>query len=221
MIKMLKEKIYFIAAIGTDIGKTFLTENLCRILPNVMAIKPIASGFRSNDKNSDPVKILTALNLKISQKNLDEIAPWRFEKAVSPHFAGKINFAEVKKFCAKKIAQAKEENKFLFIETAGGVMTPLTDKKTFLDLIAELKIPVLLVSSNYLGSISHTLCAVQALKNKKIKVEKIIINEHFLGQKKDSLANNLKVAMTIENISGIKTITLQNFLKKILIEFKR
>ena len=129
---MLKQKIYLVLGIGTDVGKTFLVEKLCRILPSAMAIKPIVSGFRDDDKNSDPAKILIALGQRISQKNLDLISPWRFEKAVSPHLAGKINFLAVKKFCLKKIFEAKSQNQFLFIEAAGGVMTPIIKKKTFL-----------------------------------------------------------------------------------------
>lgn len=205
---MLKEKIYLVLGIGTDIGKTFLVENLCRNLSGAKAVKPIASGFRDDDQNSDSAKILSALKLEISQKNIEAITPWRFEKAVSPHFAGEINFSEVKNFCLEKISEAKKQNHFLFIEAAGGVMTPINNEKTFLDLAAELQIPALLVSANYLGSISHTLCAVEALKVKKILLEKIIINEH------GSVAQNdiFEVAKTIQNFSKIETVLLKNFL---------
>lgn len=204
---MLNKKIYLVLGIGTDIGKTFLVENLCRNLPNVKAIKPIISGFGDD---SDSAKILSALGLKITKKNLDNISPWRFKKAVSPHFAGKINYAEVKKFCLEKISSAKKQKTFLFIEAAGGVMTPITNQKTFLDLAADLKIPVLLVSSNYLGAISHTLCAIEALKSKKIMVEKIIVNENLPSPTKIS-----DLIKTLENFSRIKTLSLKSFLKPI------
>lgn len=203
---MLQKKNYLILAIGTDIGKTFLVENLCKVLPDVDAIKPIASGFRKGDKNSDTAKISAALG----KKNFDEITPWRFEKAVSPHLAGKINYSEVKKFCAAKISAAKKQNKFLLIEGAGGVMTPISDKKTFLDLAADLKIPVLLVSANYLGSISHTLCAIEALKSRKISVEKIIINDGIF----ESETKISDLVRSLEGFSGVETILMKKFLKK-------
>ena len=236
---MLKEKIYFIVGTGTDIGKTFLVENLCRNFPSAMAIKPIASGFKDDDENSDSAKILSAINnsqislnvnpslpkvdldspvelpsdrLKVTSK-LDDISPWRFEEAVSPHFAAKnssmkINFLDVKNFCQEKIAFAKTNNQLLFIEAAGGVMTPINDEKTFLDLAADLKIPTLLVSANYLGSISHTLCAVTALKSRNVVIEKIIINEDLPTQLPPSLSPN----QTIENFSKIAVISLKNLL---------
>jgi dethiobiotin synthase len=295
---MLKEKIYFIVGIGTDIGKTFLVENLCRNFPSAMAIKPIVSGFKDDDENSDSIRLLNStkqipkqvqdddegkiyqkichpelvsgsiLNSispwrfteaedegKIYQKIchpelvsgsilnsispwrsteaedegkvyqkichpelvsgsiLNSISPWRFTEAVSPHFAAKnsgtnINFLDVKNFCQEKIALAKTNNQFLFIEAAGGVMTPINDEKTFLDLAADLKIPTLLVSANYLGSISHTLCAVTALKSRNVVIEKIIINEDLPTQLPRSLSPN----QTIENFSKIAVISLKNLL---------
>jgi dethiobiotin synthetase len=207
---MLKAQSYLVLGIDTDIGKTFLVENLCKNLRKkkiaVSAIKPIVSGFDANDKNSDSAKILTALGREISKKTLDEISPWRFKDAVSPHLAGKINFPEVVKFCRKKIAEAKKNNEVLFIEAAGGVMTPITDTKTFLDLACALDLPILLVSANYLGSISHTLCAVSALKNKKLRVKKIILNEDLPVNKKSGI-NNRRMIETLEKLSKARVQT--------------
>ncbi len=213
----LQEKIYFIAGIGTDIGKTFLVEKMCRSLREkkiaVKAVKPVASGFEEGDKNSDSAKILAALGVEISQSNLDDITPWRFLEAISPHLAAKnlgqkIDFLEVKNFCQQKISQAKKCDQFLFIEAAGGVMTPINEEKTFLDLAAELEIPLLLVSANYLGSISHTLCAVEALKSKKVRIEKIIVNEHLPLSEKNSLTDISAVVESMQNFSKVKTVLI-------------
>ena len=204
----LMQKVYFVAAIGTDIGKTFLVENLCRILPNATAIKPIASGFREGDENSDSAKILSALSLANSAENLNSITPWRFAEPVSPHFAGKINFDEVIDFCQKKISQAKGANKILFIEAAGGVMTPINYEKTFLDVAAELKISVLLVSANYLGAISHTLCAVEVLKARGVVVEKIILNDEL----PTAVKATKELVQTLKDFGGVDVVLMADFL---------
>ncbi len=214
---MLSEKIYFVAAVGTDIGKTFLVENLCRIIPNSQAIKPISSGFGDDDLNSDSARILAALGLEVSRNNLDLISPWRFEEAASPHFAAKncgqeISFEAVKNFCFAKIAALKNSDQILFIEGAGGVMTPLTDDKTFLDLAAELQIPTILVTANYLGAISHTLCAVAALRSRQIPIANIIINEELPVIQKST--ND--ITQTLENMSLIPVLSLQKFFKNLL-----
>lgn len=206
-------KVYFVAGIGTDIGKTFLVENLCRILPNAMAIKPIASGFIDGDENSDSAKILSALGQKNSLENINAITPWRFSEALSPHFAAeifgaKIDFAEVTNFCQQKILEAKNSDRFLLIEAAGGVMTPINNEKTFLDLVAELKIPLLLVSANYLGAISHTLCAVEALKARGVEVAKIIVNETL----PTSQQSEISLIPTLKNFTALEVVSLKKFL---------
>jgi len=209
---------YFVAGIGTDIGKTFFVENLCRklIAKNipVSAIKPIASGFVDGDKNSDSSRILSALNLSLD--NIESISPWRFAEPLSPHLAAKnqsqeINFLEVVNFCKKNITQAKSQNKILLIEAAGGLMSPINDHKTFLDLAFELKIPVLLLSANYLGAISHTLCAIEAAKNREIVVEKIIINDGLSFENNQTPTSSL--IQTIQNFTKINTLTLNNFIE--------
>ena len=194
---------YLILGTGTDIGKSFLVENLCRILPQVTAIKPVCTGFLHSDKNSDPARILTALKLEISEANLNEISPWLFSEPCSPHFFDEqIDFFAVKNFCQKKILEAGK--KTLLIEAAGGVMTPINNQKTFLDLSAELKIPVLLVAGNYLGAISHTLSAVEALKSKGVVVKRIIVNERE--------ESKWSIVKTLKNFTGIEAVTMRELL---------
>lgn len=197
---------YLILGTGTDIGKSFLVENLCRILPKVAAIKPICTGFSDHDKNSDPARILTALGREISKENLDEITPWRFEEACSPHFLKEeIDFKKIVNFCQKEII--KNKGKTLLIEAAGGVMTPINNEKTFLDLAAELQIPTLLVTGNYLGAISHTLSAIGVLKTRGISVEKIIVNDQ--GKLEES---KYSIEKTLEDFTGIESLSLKDFL---------
>ena len=221
MSAILDKKIYFIAAIGTDLGKTFLVENLCRKLQEtqlkVHSIKPIASGFADDDLSSDCAKILKVLGKDFTEENLNSITPWRFKAPISPHLAAKeenkkIDFLEVVNFCREEILEARKENKFLLIEAAGGVMTPITDDKNFLDLVAELKIPTLLLSANYLGAISHTLCAIEALKSKNISIEKVIINDHLSGADASFAGKMSDMIYTIENFSKIKTVSIKVFL---------
>ena len=56
-------------------------------------------------------------------------------------------------------------------------MSPITDTRFVIDLIAELNIPVLLVVGNYLGSISHTLTAIETLKSHGISLLGLVVSE--------------------------------------------
>ena len=213
---MLKQKIYFIAGIGTDIGKTYFVEEMLRNISGSQAIKPIISGFSFADLSSDSAKILSAQGLEVSEENINIISPWRFKDPVSAHFAGinenrEIDFSEVVDFCRLTIEAARARDEFLFIEGAGGVMSPINFEKNFLDLVAELDICVLLVGANYLGSISHILTAIAALKARNVSVEHIIINENTPFYKKEE--ND--IAKTVEKFTKIGTLSLDKFINNL------
>lgn len=190
--KSLASKIYFVTAIGTDIGKTYFTTQICKKLiaegKKVSAIKPISSGFSMFDEKSDTAKILNSLNQELNKENFLNITKWHFQEPISPHLAVKnsgteINFAELVNFCQEKINFAQKNDEFLFIEGAGGVMSPINYEKTFLDLIIALKIPLILITANYLGAISHSLTAIECLKNQNITAKILInnFNQHFIA----------------------------------------
>ena len=84
----------------------------------------------------------------------------------------------------------------LVIEGAGGLLVPLNQKETIVDLI-EASDKVILVSRHYLGSINHSLLSIQYLNSKGIRpyilfngdenpeTESIILkmgNVHLLGR---------------------------------------
>jgi dethiobiotin synthetase len=174
----------FITATGTDIGKTFVSVGLIRELQrrgrSVAALKPVASGFEEwSAPASDPARLLAALGLPASAEEMARIAPFRFRAPLSPDMAAgregrHLDVAALVTFCHKEIAAASD---VLLIEGIGGVMVPLDDRHTVLDWMAALRLPVLLVAGSYLGTISHTLTALAALRQRELKTIAIIVSE--------------------------------------------
>ena len=175
---------YFVTSTGTDIGKTFITAGLIRYLREagqaVHAIKPVMSGYNSSVvETSDPAVLLNALGLPIDAGTIDRVAPWRFRAPLSPDLAAaregrSIGFDELIAFSRKEIDTATG---ILFIEGVGGIMVPLDAERTVLDWMAALQIPLLLVVGGYLGTISHTLTALDVLTQRHLKVAAIIVSE--------------------------------------------
>jgi len=190
---------FFITATGTDIGKTFITAGLikaaCAKRLQVEALKPVISGFDiKNPQGSDAAVLLEALGREPTREAYDAISPWQFSAPLSPDMAARkegkaIAFDSLAAFCKDHVAACKDHvaackdhvaaarNDILFIEGVGGVMVPLNDTTTVLDLIAALHIPVVLVSGTYLGAISHLLTALSALASRAIKPCAIVLNE--------------------------------------------
>ncbi|HEY4142494.1 MAG TPA: dethiobiotin synthase [Pseudolabrys sp.] len=179
---------YFVTATGTDIGKTFVTAGLIRYLRNagqpVSALKPVVSGYDSSVvETSDPAVLLKALGRPVSAEEVTAMAPWRFRAPLSPDIAAaredrSIDFEKLIDFSRVAI---KATTGMLFIEGVGGIMVPLEGKRTVLDWMAALNIPLLLVVGGYLGTISHTLTALDVIAQRKLKVAAIVVSESERG----------------------------------------
>jgi dethiobiotin synthetase len=175
---------FFVTATGTDIGKTFVTAGLLRDARRrglaARAVKPVVSGFTPETAAaSDPGLLLAAMGEAVTPDTLDRTAPWRFSAPLSPDMAAaregrSIEHAAVVRFCRHAL---KANPGTLFIEGVGGVMVPLDRKHTVLDWMAALGLPLVLVAGSYLGAMSHTLTALDAVAHRGLKVAALVINE--------------------------------------------
>jgi dethiobiotin synthetase len=174
----------FITATGTDLGKTYVAASLIRHLRRmgrlVDAIKPVASGFDpANFAASDPAVLLQALGLPVTEQEIDRITPWRFHAALSPDLAAAregraIDVDAVIGFCQTAVERRRD---ILLIEGVGGIMVPLDGERTVLDVMMALQLPLILVAGSYLGTISHTLTALDALYRRGLQVLAIVVSE--------------------------------------------
>ncbi len=174
----------FITATGTDVGKTFVAASLIRHFRgmgrSVDAIKPVVSGFDpAQAAASDPGILLEALGLPVTAQAIDRISPWRFRAALSPDLAAErearsIDVDTVIAYCQTAIEARRD---ILLIEGVGGVMVPLDAERTILDVMMALQLPLILVAGSYLGSISHTLTALDALFRRGLRVLATIVSE--------------------------------------------
>jgi dethiobiotin synthetase len=177
----------FLTATGTDIGKTFVAVELIRELRRrgraVAAVKPVVSGFEEwSAPASDPARLLAALDLPATPDEIARIAPFRFRAAVAPDMAARregltLDYEALISFCRAEFATADA----LLVEGIGGAMVPLDPERTVLDWMADLALPALLVTGNYLGTISHTLTAITALRHRHVPVAAVVVSESGEG----------------------------------------
>lgn len=174
-----------VTGVGTDVGKTYVTAAIIRAVRErghpVDALKPVLSGFDyEQPAASDAGVLLEALGQPITAETVEAMAPFRYAAPMSPPLAaareGKsLSFAEVAGVCRERMADSGRA--LLLIEGAGGVMSPLSDGATVLDLIEALAVPVLLVTGTYLGAISHTLTAVEVLRRRGVAIRAVVVSE--------------------------------------------
>ena len=109
--------------------------------------------------------------LNLSEKRLVPEA-YIFKAAVSPHWAAELEGISID-LDNLNIPNIEE---FLIVETAGGLLVPLTRKILQIDLIKKWQLPVILVAKTGLGTLNHTLLSVEALRKRNIPILGLILN---------------------------------------------
>jgi dethiobiotin synthetase len=158
-------KHYFITGISTEVGKTIVSSIVTEAL-EADYWKPIQAGELDN---CDTKKVRQLISNTKSQFHDNTYA---LNTPMSPHAAAEIDGVTID---IKKIKTPKTKNN-LVIEGAGGLLVPLNNKHTILDIIQP-NCKVIVVSRHYLGSINHTLLTVNLLKEKGFEVA-IIFSGH-------------------------------------------
>lgn len=174
----------FITGTGTDVGKTFVCAGLIRYFRGlrqpVAALKPLVSGFDPGAPcGSDPAVLLEALGREVKPEELKRVSPWRFRAPLSPDMAARaenraIDLQAVVDFCRAAIAGNEGA---LLIEGIGGIMVPLDDRRTVLDLMIALNLPLILVGGGYLGTLSHVLSAQDVILRHALDLRAIVVSE--------------------------------------------
>ncbi|PHS02611.1 MAG: dethiobiotin synthase [Leeuwenhoekiella sp.] len=143
---------YFITGISTEVGKTVASAIVSEAL-EADYWKPIQAGDLAH---SDTHKVKDFVSNTKTQFHPNAFS---LNTPMSPHAAAEIDGVYIK---AAEIKRPKTKN-HLVIEGAGGLLVPINDTETILDLI-DAEDRVIVVSRHYLGSINHTLLTIDKLK---------------------------------------------------------
>jgi dethiobiotin synthetase len=173
----------FITATDTEVGKTVVAGAIAdwfrRRDQRVGVLKPIATGcaHRREGLVSEDAEFLA--HCADSRFPLDVICPVRYAEPLAPSVAADraktpVDWDAVKR--SLRMIQAASD--VLIVEGVGGVMVPLDQRHTVLDLMRWLRLPVVVVARAGLGTINHTLLTLHTLRDANISVAGIVINRY-------------------------------------------
>lgn len=175
-------KRVFVAGTGTDLGKTHIACALLRAARarglTVDAFKPVVSGFDPEaPEASDPARLAVALGRPGAWA---EVSPRRYRAPLAPNLAARLEgdrlvMADLIADCRAWLETRAPD--LALVEGAGGVMSPMTEEATNLDLMTALALPVLLVAGSYLGTASHLLTAREVLRSRGLELAAIVVSE--------------------------------------------
>lgn len=175
----------FVTGAHTDVGKTYVACAMLRAARakglSVAALKPAVSGIDEADwTQSDPGRLLAAMGRPLTLVELDAIAPLRFTAPLSPPMAARregvdLRISTLTDFCRAGLAASTAD--LMLVEGAGGVMSPMAEDGTGLDLMAALGLPSVVVGGSYLGAISHTLTAIETLRARGLPIAAVVVSQ--------------------------------------------
>lgn len=174
----------FITGIGTDVGKTIASAIIVEAL-KADYWKPVQAG-ELEFSDSDKIKNLISNERSEIFKN-----SYALKTPMSPHASAAIDGITIE---LDKIIIPNTLNNIV-IEGAGGLLVPLNEKDTILDII-EKEYKIIVVSRHYLGSINHTLLTIEILRNNGFKISGII----FSGKANETTES------IIERLSEVKIL---------------
>ena len=161
IIRMCK-KILFITGTDTGVGKTVASVGLCLEL-DFDYWKPIQTGIPTDQ---DFVK-------QFLPKDRIHKSTYSFHAPLSPHHAAE---KEGKIISLKNLTLPKIRRSGLVIEGIGGVLVPINNKDTVIDLIKKFSQEVCLVARSSVGTLNHTYLTLEALKHHGISVSHLILS---------------------------------------------
>jgi len=172
----------FVTGTDTGVGKTVVTAAVARALRQqgraVVVCKPVATGARpvgSRWLAEDTAVLADAAGWA---GDWERITPWAFPDEVAPPLAARrrgvaLSVSEI----AAAVRQRAQPGAALLVEGVGGLLCPLTERATVADLVAELALPLVVVTRRALGTLNHTLLTLEAARARGLKLAGVVVSE--------------------------------------------
>lgn len=159
---------WFVTGTDTEVGKTVASSALLCAAKSqgwrTAGYKPVASGSEWQNgylRNSDALSLQACSSLALSY---DEVSPYTFAEATSPHIAGHSEGRVIEaSVMSQGLAALRAKAEWVLVEGAGGWFTPLSETFSFDQWVINEQLPVILVVGVKLGCINHALLTAHAV----------------------------------------------------------
>jgi len=218
-------KSYFITATDTSVGKTTITAAMAFALKglgvNVGVMKPFATGTQQKTGyKSEDVAILANSAQTTDPEEL--INPYFFPVPASPYAASnKLNVDIDVDSVMDRFEKLQAMHDVVLVEGIGGILTPILKNYSIANLIKDMNLGTIVVTSSRIGTVNHTLMTLNAAQHYGLKVRGLIINNTDpTGYDVDELKNDLKnlsgvdVLCTIPHLNNVKISEIAEILKR-------
>ena len=199
----------FVTGTGTEVGKTVVAGVIARRASatghRVSVFKPAVSGLDEGREQGVVPDHEHLRRASGSEQTDDEISPYRFGPAVSPHLAAELEGVEIAPQRLRDgLAVARKAGDFLVCEGVGGFQVPLRLDYLVRDFARDAALPVLVVAAPGLGTINHTLLTVEAVRAAGLEVLGVVLTPWPPEPNRLELSN----LEAIRELGGVRVETL-------------
>lgn len=204
-------KAVFLTGTGTDIGKTYISglivKKLAEAGKNPAYYKAAMSGNeRREDGSLIPGDALFVQKTSGISQSLDEMCPYVYENAWSPHLASRVEGNPVDlKVVRKGFLETADKYDYITMEGSGGILCPLCfdERRIQLeDVIREFELSSILVADAGLGTINSVVLTAEYMKARSLPIKGIIFNHYHPG----NIMEDDNIFMC-EHMTGLPVIT--------------
>jgi len=210
MLQPLNKPAMFVTGTDTNVGKTVVTGAIGQWFrrrgTRVGVCKPMATGCERRREGlvSEDAEFLAVTC--DSPHPLDLICPQRFSEPLAPAVAAQRARVEIEwPSIQASLTTIERDSELTLVEGAGGILVPIDESHTMLDMARWLGAPVLVVARAGLGTINHTLLTIAALNAARVRVLGVVINRY--PAESPDVASETNPGM-IERYTGVPVLAI-------------
>lgn len=161
----------FVTGTDTNVGKTAVAAALIhryRESGTLKYWKPIQTGIEADDDTAT-VQNLGCLASEVFTPGI------RLHRPIAPYLAAELSGTRISLPDLMACVAEQSESARWVVEGAGGPLVPINDREFMTDLMVQLEMPVLLVTRTTLGTINHTLMALEVLRSRTLNVAGVVM----------------------------------------------
>lgn len=200
----------FVTGTGTDVGKTYVTGLIIKkIKENGMTPGYFKAAMSGNEREEDgtliPGDALWVKNVSGISQSVEEMCPYVYEHAYSPHLASRLEGNHVEMAVVlDNYRKVKERYDYITVEGSGGILCPICFDEARIgltDIIDEMELDCILVADAGLGTINSVVLTYEYMKNKNMNIKGMIFNHYIV----DNIMHEDNIRMC-EYMTGLPTL---------------
>lgn len=200
----------FVTGTGTDVGKTYVTGLIIKkIKENGMTPGYFKAAMSGNEREEDgtliPGDALWVKNVSGISQSVEEMCPYVYEHAYSPHLASRLEGNHVEMAVVlDNYRKVKEKYDYITVEGSGGILCPICFDEARIgltDIIDEMELDCILVADAGLGTINSVVLTYEYMKNRNMNIKGMFFN-HYIA---DNIMHEDNIRMC-EYMTGLPTL---------------